>query len=544
MAYVTPSTALTGDLIDAADWNKNTVDNPIALRTGAIAIASQAIGDLVVATSATQLGRVADVATGQVLVSGGVATAPAYSASPSLTSLTLSTALTVPNGGTGVATQQAYGVLVGGTTATGAMQSITPGTSTKVLTSAGTGALPTWSQPSNLTQSFRSLTVRTSPDANLAAANVFLDHADEIVMQDGVSVSDWNDLTANIAVSGAGGLDTGSEGASRWYSIHAIRKSSDGTKNLLLHRAKSYDADQAQATSNTTLQLRDAAARNYVGQTLTAGLSGPAPFVDVAITKVLAPTGNIWCEYRNSTGATVLATSDKLDVSVVNTSAQWVRFVFRTPPTLAASTAYMLVIAGDFTISATNYVNISLQNTNPYASGTAQVGTSAPVWTSVPASEIAFKTYVTQNDTALTMPSGYDQYALVGWVYNDSSSNFKTFRQVEKLVTYIGNTELYNATIAGAILPTLTDVSAVLPPVPCGMWNIMLNNTAGGRCMVAGAPDGYAGTNSGSGGCIRFDGPGINYLFFVGPTQTDFQTLYFAATAATNMAAYSNSYQW
>ena len=51
---------------------------------------------------------------------------------------------TVPNGGTGVATQQAYGVLVGGTTATGVMQSITPGTSGYVLTSAGTGALPTW----------------------------------------------------------------------------------------------------------------------------------------------------------------------------------------------------------------------------------------------------------------------------------------------------------------------------------------------------------------------------------------------------------------
>lgn len=32
MAYVTPSTALTGDLIAAADWNKNTVDNPIALK--------------------------------------------------------------------------------------------------------------------------------------------------------------------------------------------------------------------------------------------------------------------------------------------------------------------------------------------------------------------------------------------------------------------------------------------------------------------------------------------------------------------------------
>ena len=216
-----------------------------------------------------------------------------------------------------------------------------------------------------------------------------------------------------------------------------------------------------------------------------------------------------------------------------------IRMPFRTPASLTASTQYWIVFYGNFTISATNYVKISNNNT---ASTTASY--NGTTWTTGAGTAIYFKHYVTQNDTALTMPSGYDQYALVGWVYNDSSSNFKTFRQVEKLVTYIGNTELYNATVAGAILPTLTDVSAVLPPVPCGMWNIMLNNTAGGRCMVAGAPDGYAGTNSGSGGCIRFDGPGINYLFFVGPTQTDFQALYFAATAATNMAAYSNSYQW
>ena len=144
MAYIAPTSRTTGDLITAAIWNADVVANEIAINTGAIAIASQAIGDLIVATSASQLGRVADVATGQVLVSGGVATAPAYSANPSITSLTLSTALTVPNGGTGVATRTAYGVIVGGTTATGATQTVTPGTVGTVLTSGGASAVPTW----------------------------------------------------------------------------------------------------------------------------------------------------------------------------------------------------------------------------------------------------------------------------------------------------------------------------------------------------------------------------------------------------------------
>lgn len=54
-------------------------------------------GDILVATSANTVGSLADVATGQVLVSGGVSGQPAYSASPTLTgSITLSTA------GTGV----------------------------------------------------------------------------------------------------------------------------------------------------------------------------------------------------------------------------------------------------------------------------------------------------------------------------------------------------------------------------------------------------------------------------------------------------------
>jgi len=51
----------------------------------------------------------------------------------------------VAKGGTGVATNTAYAVLCGGTTATGAIQSIASvGTADQVLTSNGAGALPTF----------------------------------------------------------------------------------------------------------------------------------------------------------------------------------------------------------------------------------------------------------------------------------------------------------------------------------------------------------------------------------------------------------------
>ena len=52
--------------------------------------------------------------------------------------------LPVTHGGTGVTTRTAYGVIVGGTTATGATQTVTPGTSGYLLTSGGASAMPTW----------------------------------------------------------------------------------------------------------------------------------------------------------------------------------------------------------------------------------------------------------------------------------------------------------------------------------------------------------------------------------------------------------------
>jgi hypothetical protein len=58
-------------------------------------------------------------------------------------------AIGVAEGGTGLATTTAYELIAAGTTATGVFQQISGlGTSGQVLTSAGAGALPTWSNPS------------------------------------------------------------------------------------------------------------------------------------------------------------------------------------------------------------------------------------------------------------------------------------------------------------------------------------------------------------------------------------------------------------
>jgi hypothetical protein len=60
------------------------------------------------------------------------------------TILTSNAAVTVAQGGTGIATTTAYGVITGGTTSTGNFQNAGAGTTGQVLTSNGAAALPTW----------------------------------------------------------------------------------------------------------------------------------------------------------------------------------------------------------------------------------------------------------------------------------------------------------------------------------------------------------------------------------------------------------------
>jgi hypothetical protein len=63
--------------------------------------------------------------------------------------------------------------------------------------------------------------------------------ADELVLEDAsgnqVAIASFN-KTANIATSGAAGLDTGAEASSTWYYVWAIAKA-DGTQSILLSTA-------------------------------------------------------------------------------------------------------------------------------------------------------------------------------------------------------------------------------------------------------------------------------------------------------------------
>jgi len=130
---LTPATATTGAV---------TVAGTLAVANGGTNITSYAVGDLIYASTTGVLSKLADVATGNALISGGVGTAPSYGKIGLTTHV--SGTLPIANGGTnGTATPTANGITYGtGTT----IAYTAAGTTGQVLTATTSGA-PTWANP-------------------------------------------------------------------------------------------------------------------------------------------------------------------------------------------------------------------------------------------------------------------------------------------------------------------------------------------------------------------------------------------------------------
>ena len=97
---LTPSTATTGAV---------TLAGTLVAANGGTGQSSYAVGDILYASTTTALSKLADVATGSVLVSGGVGVAPSWSTSPTVTTINYTTAVGV--------TSETVPLVIGGTTA-------------------------------------------------------------------------------------------------------------------------------------------------------------------------------------------------------------------------------------------------------------------------------------------------------------------------------------------------------------------------------------------------------------------------------------------
>jgi hypothetical protein len=353
-----------------------------------------------------------------------------------------------------------------------------------------------------LSQTFRGLKLQSHPDSDKVFTTVRLIKADSIVMNDGEEVSSWSGLNADMTVSGAGGIDTGTEQSLTWYEVYAIRNPTSLAKGLLLHRAKDFLADQNYTAGEDASQgLRSAVDNSTVkvAQGLQVTVAGPLTFVDVRMLRTGAPVGNFWFTIEANSGGvpsnTPLATSDKFDAGRLLTTSNWLRIPFRTPASLSAATQYHLVLQGDYTISASNFVSWRMDGSaGAYANGSkALFDSDTSTWTTDTDDDMMFKTYITENDTAVTLPSGYTQYALIGYAFNDGLGNVTRFRQIDHMWRYA------QVAADGQVVNEFSgttasfDLRSLVPPVD--MLNVWIAGTGTGAAAAVVSAGDLTGTD-------------------------------------------------
>lgn len=332
-----------------------------------------------------------------------------------------------------------------------------------------------WESLHTPTQWFQGLQLQTHSDSDVAHKQVELVDVDSIIMDDGVELrndnGEWSGKLADITVSGAGGLDSGAEESSKWYEIYAIAKEDD-TRALILHQSKLWTSVAGYGSANNNQGIRSAVDNSTVkvAQGFQVTNSGPAVYINATLLKVGAPTGKIWFTIESDNAGvpsgTALATTNAYDVSRLTTAIEVsVRFTIISSSTLSTSTQYHLVAQGDWTVSATNYVAWSYHTGNLYAGGAkALYDSDTTTWTTTADHDMQFDVSVELDNTAVAMPSGYTKKCFLGWVWNNASSDFRPFLQVERSrrTTHIIQAEDVLLVMAGT--PEFADMWFVLPP--------------------------------------------------------------------------------
>ena len=136
--YAGQTSITTLGTIATGTWNATT----IAVNKGGTGLTSYTVGDLIYASGPTTLSSLNDAATGNALISGGLATAPTWGKIGLTTHV--SGTLPIANGGTNATATPTAGAVAYGTGTAYAFTNA--GTTGQVLTSNGSGT-PTWATP-------------------------------------------------------------------------------------------------------------------------------------------------------------------------------------------------------------------------------------------------------------------------------------------------------------------------------------------------------------------------------------------------------------
>lgn len=272
--------------------------------------ASPTTGNVVLSIPATFIAPGSIAATTTLTASSGNITA-------SSGTLVVSSPVTVANGGTGNASLTAYAVLCGGTTSTGAIQSIASvGTSGQVLTSNGAGALPTFqaaggSGVTSITGTANQIT------ASAATGAVTLSVPSTFTSPGSVTATTSVTATSGDITASAGRLvltgDSSSTQASVYLNGQRFMHDGGANSNTFLGRATGNSSFNYSTTTNNT-GIGNAALTNAVNTVTNATAVGFNAMTtsastndsNTAVGASCMSTGNISGNYNSGYGANCL----------------------------------------------------------------------------------------------------------------------------------------------------------------------------------------------------------------------------------------------
>ncbi len=411
-----------------------------------------------------------------------------------------------------------------------------------------------------LTQSFRGVHLRTAPGVATALHQVELLAVREIVYNDGRSdgedfsglASTVLPLVADITVSGAGGLDTGAEATSEWYEIYAIRNDTTGVRNLLLHLAPRATPGGFLIVGDDgahTLRRATAPLNEKLAQGFQMPSAGPLEIADVMLVRTGAVVGDVWftieADVAGAPSGVALATSQIVNAANISTTAQWIRFTFRRPANVAAATQYHLVLQGNYAISDAAHIAWRADTSAAgYANGSKESYDGA-VWTADPDDDFMFWMW-TSSRTDLVMPSGYTQYCLIGYVYNNSSNNFLPFVAFDRKVVPLAEKSVTVGTASAT--PLLTYLADEIPYGSVAMSLIVSCATNAGDVCVGPVPDGISQTadQHRQNGAVRFKNPAGDNTIKVelAPILTQYQACYLSSVGGNAFSTWLGMWEW
>ena len=467
---LTPATATTGAV---------TLAGTLGAGYGGTGLASYAVGDLLYASGTTALSQLADVATGNALISGGVATAPAWGKIGLTTHV--SGILPIANGGTnGTATPTLGGVAYGTGTALGYSAT---GSSGQFLTSAG-GAAPTWTSATALAGAvgyygaFHDTTTQTATSTTVA----YVMAIGSVDLQNGVSIVSGTQIT--VANAGIYDLQFSAQFSnpnaaiadiSVWIRINGVNVADGAGTNGVPAKHGSNNGLQI-VSWNYVLSL---AAGDYVElvwhsdatnvQLITiAATTGPAVPESPALIVTIAAQSQVGIGYygQTSTTSTTIGTGSKtFTVGIPATSTAFtigtrVRFAYTTTPAnfmegviTAFATTSMTVLV-DLTGGSGTYATWAVS-----VAGNQGTGAVTSVTGTAPVVSSGGTTPAISMPVATTSVNGYL-----------SSTDWTTFNAKQPAGTYVNSVSgtAGRVTSTGGVTPVIDLASGIATPGTTG----------------------------------------------------------------------------